>query len=570
MPRVYIKKRQTKYSLQDLCNAVKDVKEKKKTYRQAQDTYNVPIKVIYDRIKGRKIDAGRMGAGVKRVLSERVEEYIVSCLKARAQMGHPCQKEELKLLVKEYVDSKQLKTPFKDNKPGDDWYLNFMKRYPELSLKKPEHLQKARKDARKSFIVYDFYDMLKRVIQENYLESKPEYIYNCDESGFQSDPSRMRGIGEKGKPLTRVSGGSGRESTTVLACVSADGQVLPPLIVFKGAAVQARWTSENSYPGTLYAATKNGWMEEPVFYNWLAKSFIPHVNKLREDRNEMNQKALLIYDGHASHISVRIIEEAETANVVLLKFPSHLTDRIQPLDKCVFGPVKKTWDKKLVEHGVKQMGKGTGRLSRAQFSELLHEVYIESLKSENIISGFTTTGMYPVDPSKFPKHLFQGEDLALYANLLNNNKPEKPANCDRHHTEKEINEQHAEYPKVIEINVDQPYPPHNNEKDLGEVSNTFNNSDASLGKATIFGNLKEKQSCSQEAIDAKEVDGNHGQKIVVNQTKHHRTDETVNPSTSSIDERMIEEDTNVPPLISQILKVISLDTQTPEDLKKKN
>lgn len=66
------------------------------------------------------------------------------------------------------------------------------------------------------------------------------YIRNCDESGFQSDPSRVGGIGEKGKPLSRVSGGSGRESTTVLACVLAEGHVLPPLIVFKGAAVQAR------------------------------------------------------------------------------------------------------------------------------------------------------------------------------------------------------------------------------------------------------------------------------------------------------------------------------------------
>ncbi|KAJ8965365.1 hypothetical protein NQ314_004192 [Rhamnusium bicolor] len=34
-----------------------------------------------------------------------------------------------------------------------------------------------------------------------------------------------------------------------------------------------------------------------------------------------------------------------------IKFPSHLTDQIQPLDKCVFGPVKTKWDKLLVEYG---------------------------------------------------------------------------------------------------------------------------------------------------------------------------------------------------------------------------
>ena len=202
---------------------------------------------------------------------------------------------------------------FKDIKSGNDWYLSFMKRHPELTLKKPEHLQKLRMDARKPFIVYDFYEMLKTVVKENNLEEKPMYIYNCDESGFQSDSSKLRAIGHKGQALYRVSGGSGRESTTVLACVSADGRVLPPVIVFKGAAVQARWTSEKSYPGTLYAASKNGWMEEPVFFNWLMKSFIPFITRLREERNEPHQTALLLYDGHASHISVRIIEEADKA-----------------------------------------------------------------------------------------------------------------------------------------------------------------------------------------------------------------------------------------------------------------
>lgn len=71
------------------------------------------------------------------------------------------------------------------------------------------------------------------------------------------------------------------------------------------------------------------------------KSFIPYITRLREERNEPHQTALLLYDGHASHISFRIIEEADKAKIVLMKFPSHMTDRIQPLDKCVFGPVKK-------------------------------------------------------------------------------------------------------------------------------------------------------------------------------------------------------------------------------------
>jgi hypothetical protein len=84
------------------------------------------------------------------------------------------------------------------------------------------------------------------------LHNKGKFIFNADESGFNTDPSRLRAIGEKGKALNRVSGGSGRESISVLACVAADGAFLPPFIVFKGVAVQPRWTSAKDFPGKFY------------------------------------------------------------------------------------------------------------------------------------------------------------------------------------------------------------------------------------------------------------------------------------------------------------------------------
>jgi len=108
---------------------------------------------------------------------------------------------------------------------------------------------------------------------------KAAFIFNADESGFSSDPSRIRAIGKKGSTLCRISGGSGRENTTVSACIAADGSTLPPLVVFKGAANQPRWMSEKAYPGTQYSASSNGWMEKPQFFHWITQGFIPYVQK---------------------------------------------------------------------------------------------------------------------------------------------------------------------------------------------------------------------------------------------------------------------------------------------------
>lgn len=52
--------------------------------------------------------------------------------------------------------------------------------------------------------------------------SESYYVLNCDESGFQTDPSKLKGISVKGEPLSRISGGSARECILVLACIRND------------------------------------------------------------------------------------------------------------------------------------------------------------------------------------------------------------------------------------------------------------------------------------------------------------------------------------------------------------
>ncbi|XP_074033464.1 uncharacterized protein [Leptinotarsa decemlineata] len=155
-------------------------------------------------------------------------------------------------------------------------------------------------------------------------------------------------------------------------------------------------------------------MEEAQFFNWFETVFVKWVKNLRDVKNLPDQNALLLYDGHKSHISLRIIKCALENKIILFKFPSHLTDRLQPLDKCVFGPVKTCWEKKLIAHGKKHMGLGAGRLKKNEFTELLGEVWKESFTEKNIISGFVTTGIFPVNAEKFPEDEFNPTDLMRF------------------------------------------------------------------------------------------------------------------------------------------------------------
>ncbi|KAJ8867212.1 hypothetical protein PR048_031007 [Dryococelus australis] len=348
------------YTVDNVIQAVQDVKDGKLFQRAAVVKVQGSKTIIQERVSG-KVTIYTFGSGRHKSLSDKEELNIETCILAGAHFGYPYDRHELLNLVGEYVKANNLKTQFTDDTPGEDCYLAFMKWHPRLSLKKLEHLQKLRMDTTNPNVVYDFFDKFESALTG---QEKACFVFNADERGFCSDPSHVRSIGEKGKTLSRVSGGSGRESTTVLACVSVDGYVLPPMVVFKGAAVQARWTSENAYPGTLYSMSTNGWMEEPQFYNWLCACFFLYVTKLRQLRNFPGQAAILTFDGHASHISLRICSEAIKNNVTLICLPSHLTDKLQPLDKCVFGPVKTSWETKLVEHDKNTMGQKSGRLSK--------------------------------------------------------------------------------------------------------------------------------------------------------------------------------------------------------------
>lgn len=411
MPRKYNRKKSLPpYSPSDVQNAVQEI-QNGITYRALEKKYKIPRCVLNRYVRAQD---PKLGTGARSVLSKKEEDVLQECHIARSIMGYPCDRGELLRLVQEYVKINKMKTPFNNGLPGKEWYYGYMRRHPKLSLKKPEYLQKARVSSRDPFVIYNFFDMVEDVYKQCNVSSRSApLIFNTDESGFGSDPTKVKGIGEAGVALTRVNDGAGKDSTTVLACVSADGERLPPLIVFKGQAVQPGWVTPEEYPGTMYAANTNGWMEESTFYQWLTKMFIPHVENVRISKGLDGETAILFFDGHASHISMRIIDLAIENNIKLIKFPSHLTDLLQPLDVCVFKPVKSKWYDMLVAHGISRMGRGEIKVQKPEFGALLKEVW-QLITSKNVTSGFNCTGLFPFNKEMIKESWFQGDALKRY------------------------------------------------------------------------------------------------------------------------------------------------------------
>ena len=98
----------------------------------------------------------------------------------------------------------------------------------------------------------------------------------------------------------------------------------------------------------------------------------------------------LVFDGHVTHVSLNVIQKALDDNIIILKFPSHATDILQPLDVSCFGPIKRRWEELLQERI--NLFAARSQLIKGDFVDHLCKIWRESLHASKIISGFSSTG----------------------------------------------------------------------------------------------------------------------------------------------------------------------------------
>ncbi|KAL0830078.1 hypothetical protein ABMA28_003535 [Loxostege sticticalis] len=385
------------WTRESLCQAVDAVRSGLSGYEAAK-TYGIPRKTIMDHVNGRR---GQKSSTLGRppVLSADTEKELANCLHVMERHGFGLSRKEVLQLVGQYVNQNKIETPFTDGIPGNDWFSNFMTRH-NLSIKKPQAVEIARKNAADPFIIQELYNILEKVVKELELENKPEKIYNLDETSYCSDPKKTKVVGLKGYPSTRTTSSAGKANTTVLFASNAAGGKGPPFIIFKGKNVWSAWTSEEAYPGTKYSATPNGWIDSETFEEYMTKSFISMV---KDDK----EPTLLIFDGHSTHVQLSVVEKAKQNNITFIKLPPHSSHLLQPLDLGVFKPYKDLWDQEMVKW--QRTNKGE-KLPKDQFSVTVGKVW-ENLDPNVIKKGFEKSGIYPFNREAVPEHKLDPEAL---------------------------------------------------------------------------------------------------------------------------------------------------------------
>lgn len=434
MVRVYKRKstRRSTYSTESLNRALEEIRRGVITQYVAHKKYKIPqMTLSYHRRKLRGHKSSTMGRST--AIPPKEEAILAECLKTMEKWGWGLTRRDVFNIVERYVKNNNLKTPFKGGRPGEDWFLGFSRRH-NLSIKKPQSVEYARKKCLDPFIINNYFEILKNQLDDLNLHDKPRQIWNLDETNFCMDPSKTKIVGRRGAPSSRTTAGSGRDNTTVLMAASADGFKAPPLIVYKAKNMWDDWVAlpSESFPGTTYATTANGWMESNIFLRYFEKSLLQVFGDVRP--------ILLIYDGHSSHVDDRLIRIARDNGVTILKLPPHSSHILQPLDLTVFKSLKVKWDLALVDWQRHNEGR---KIPKKKFSALVGQIWNE-INPEIISNGFKKAGIFPYNSEVVSKEQYDPLSYKRWKEYQQGNDASQLPNEDQQPGSSRVNQELAE------------------------------------------------------------------------------------------------------------------------------
>ncbi|XP_030753168.1 uncharacterized protein LOC115880172 [Sitophilus oryzae] len=223
---------------------------------------------------------------------------------------------------------------------GYDWYKSFLIRNPILSQRRSQNLNPARAQKLNPFITIDHFNKLENILRALDIKNSPERIFNIDEKGCRLTLHHgQRVLAKKGSRRVHLISNEHAENCTIVACVSALGHAVPPLIIFMGSRLKESY-KEHLPPGSAVAMAEKGSMNREIFVQWLH-----HFSKFKPAG-----RILLILDGASCHLDISIVDAAENFEMSLYCLPSNTTHELQPLDKAVFRAFEHYWDSELLRY----------------------------------------------------------------------------------------------------------------------------------------------------------------------------------------------------------------------------
>ena len=118
--------------------ALDELNYRRLSYRDAAAKYGIPRSTLSDHALG-KVELGKK-PGPPPILTPEEEKYLVQWTIDMYEIGYGQTRRQVTEMVKKILDKDGRPNPFKDNRPGKDWWYSFLTRN-KLAWRSPSALE---------------------------------------------------------------------------------------------------------------------------------------------------------------------------------------------------------------------------------------------------------------------------------------------------------------------------------------------------------------------------------------------------------------------------------------------
>jgi len=387
-----------KWTEKDMQAAISAVIGGSMSQREAAHKYSVPRATLQKIVKGKTFIGAKPGK--KPLFGAELENKLVDYASNRAELGVGFGK-------KQFLDyagqlARKHKITLKRSTPSEKWWRLMKRRNHRMVLCRPEGTAAVRHMCMDKTKVQKYFFALKDLLTTSGLLDRPKCIWNMDETGLQLEHVPRTVVARKGSKYLQSRTSGNKETITIIACINASGDKIPPHIIAKGETQRALhgFDLKSAPAGAIWSVSSKGWTKQGIAKLWFQTVFLPNIGPERPQ--------VLILDGHDSHNFVELIELALTNRIEIVELPAHTSNWLQPCDRTVFKPLKDKYNEVCQELTNEYPGVV---VSKANFCGLLSKAWNKALSFDNITSGFKACGIYPFNPDQIPPQAYAPSSL---------------------------------------------------------------------------------------------------------------------------------------------------------------
>jgi hypothetical protein len=303
------------------------------------------------------------------------------------------------------------------------WVAHFLRRHRDLDTNRYTNPMASVRHAADNYDKYrSYFDVLEQKMAE--YDILPSNTYNMDEKGFMAGKlTKQKRVFSKAfwtrNHAKQSSEDGSREWITLIACICADGTVLPPGLIFAADSKtpQLTWVSDvdKEKHSVRTTVTPSGWSNDDCGLGWVEQVFDPYT----KDKARRSWR-LLIMDGHGSHVTMEFLIYCIERMIIVLIFPPHSTQTLQPLDVACFSPLAQAYTKQLGDKFHKEQN--LLHMKKSYFFTTFWDAWKSTFTPRLVKRAFEVVGISPVNPSiildRFNKSNPEAEAVESYQTTL--------------------------------------------------------------------------------------------------------------------------------------------------------